>query len=239
MIFPILVLEDVLQVNDKTRFKAQESFATPDEGGITAVKISFDDVNFIDVFKEDYPEKWYLDYAFDSDEEGKSVWLLIETTNTPAGTKKEFNFDVITEESDALFSKDSQLISYETEIMDFLPKGKSSFKYAHRNAQTEIVRYLDGQGIRKLDEDKRKVPFEKADLVGNAYISEWSTFLTLLNVFEDIKVKDQDLYEKKKKLYSAKLTKAVKTATLRLDYNSDGETTPDEHKNVQNKFLTR
>ena len=232
MIFPKLVLEEIVQVEDMTRFDMSQCFVTPDEGAITKVEISFDQVDYFDVFVENIPEKWFLDYAFNSDGE-KDVWVKVSTATS--NNEKNFKIDVISQADDALFSTDAMLFAKETELKKYIPKGRTSFNYAHRDAQTKIIRYLDGEGLRNV----YGVPFGKNDLVQNEYIREFSIYETMMLIFEDLRVKGNDAFKEKKKAYESDYIEAKKNATIRLDYDDDGEVKDTETKNVQNKFLTR
>lgn len=232
MIFPKLIHEDIVQVEDMTRFDMSQCFVTPDEGAITAVEISFDGVDYIDVFKENLKEKWFLDYAFSTDGD-KTAYVKVSTATD--NTQKEFSFTIISEEDDALFSKDSQIFDEETEMKKYIPKGRTSFNYAHRLAQRNILRFLDGEGVRNV----YGVAFTKDQLVGNVHISEFSVYETMMLIFEDLKVRDKDIFEKKIKSYGDKYAAAKKNARIKLDYNDDGEIGDTETKNVVSKFLTR
>ena len=232
MIFPELKHDSVVQLADMFRLDASKTFVTPDEGEITNIQISFDQIDYINIFVELEPEKWFLDYAFDSVGE-KDIYLKVTTES--GDSEKQFTLNVITEEEDALFSKDERLFSLENEFQYNIPKGRNSYKYAHREAQKQIVRYLDGEGVRKEDGSR----FEKEDLVGNEYISEWSTYLTMILVLEDNRILSDDVYKEKRKHYNTLLIDAKKNAPIRLDFNQDEEVEPDEIKNVQCKFLER
>lgn len=233
MIFPNLILSSILQVDDMQRFSAEKSFVTPDEGNILKVELSFDDgVIFIDVFEEDEPTNWFIDYAYDVDGV-KTVKLKI---TTDSGEKeREYNFNVITELEDMLFSNDESLIARESELIELMPKGRNSYKYIHRLAQQKIIRYLDGEGIRFKDNK----PFTKEDLFENKYIGEWSFYMALVLIFEDLTIRVDDNYKEKVKTYNGELTDAIKNAVLRLDYNADEEIGDFETKNSQMKFLGR
>lgn len=234
MIFPKLIQELTVQVDDMTRFDMGKTFVTSDEGNILSVEITFDQITYHDVFVDLMPEKWFLDYAFNVDAV-TPVFVRVKTDTTPGGLEKEFSITVVTDVDDALFSNDSQLFDLETELKDFIPHGRTSFNYAHRQAQRNIIRDLDGQGIRTV----YGVAFTKDKLVGNPYISEFSVYETLMLIFEDLKVRDNDVFTEKKKAYMSSYTQAAKNARLNLDYNDDGTIDDNEIKNTQSKFLTR
>lgn len=232
MIFPNLVLDSIIQVNDKMRLDASETFATPDEGEITNVEFSFDGgSNYIDVFN-DYPEKWFLDYAFDTAGD-KTIKLKITTEQN--SLEVDYTTTVITENEDKLFSTDEMLYGHEVELKKLKPKGRNSYKYAHRVAQNKIIRYLDGEGI-TFQSGK---PFAKEDLYENEYIQEFSKYQTLVLIFEDLVVRVGDVYREKVNKYTTHLVQAVKNAKLRLDFDDNDEIGEKEHKNTQMKFLGR
>jgi hypothetical protein len=230
MIFPNLIHEKIIQIGDKTRFNAKESFVT----GSSVVSDVLIDAGegYISVFSQN-KDNWFLDWAFDT-EGTKEIKLKIELEDE---SEKEVSFfiDCLTEEKDALFSSDSQLFAWENELQYQFPQGKNSFKYAHRNSQNMIIRYLDGEGIRKKDGS----PFSKQELAENVYISEWSAYQTIINLLEDQRITDSDIFNEKKKSYMARLIDAKKNAAIRLDYDDNGEIENHEIKNVQMKYLTR
>lgn len=232
MIFTNLISEDILQVNDKARFSMEKSFTTPDEGNILEIEISFDGANYIDVYKAEYPRKWFTDYAYDTAGEKD---IKVKITTDIGFTEDIYKINIISAIDDALFSKDSQLFNHESELINLMPKGKNSYKNKHRSAQEKVMRYLDGEGVRFLDGE----PFGKLDLVDNIYISEWSTYLTLSLIFQDLVVKPDDINKKKVNHYNKMLTNAIKNAFIRMDFNKDGEIKPSEGKNVTTKFIGR
>lgn len=232
MIFPKLIQEEVVQIGDKTRFDLGGSFVTSDEGVITAVEISFDNVNFFNVFVENMPERWFLDYAFNIDGD---VTINIKISTALNTETKDYTIKVLSKEQDALFSNDSMLFSEETELRKYIPKGRNSFNYAHRNAQRNVLRFLDGEGVRNV----YGVAFTKEQLKDNEYIREFSMYETLMLIFEDLRVKGVDAFKEKKDAYESRYIQAKKNARIKLDYNDDGEIGDNEAKNVVSKFLTR
>ncbi len=232
MRFPNLIKEEIIQIADLTRFDMSKTFVTPDEV-LEKVEISFDQVNYFDVYVEDYPEKWVFDYAFDT---AATQPVYVKVTTDLGSTEKEFSIEVISEEDDNLFSTDANLFAEETELKRYIPKGKSSFKYAHRLAQRNILRFLDGAGLRNV----YGVPFTAAQLKDNTYIREFSIYETLMLIFEDQRVKGNDSFLEKKKAYHDRYVEAKRTAAIRLDFDEDGEVDErEELVNLQNKFFTR
>ena len=224
MIFPSLTLETTLQVEDKTRLDASDSFITSGEV-ITDVLIQSEASEpFISVFNVD-PKKWHLDWAYLT--EGiKTVVVKVLTDVTPLGRTRSYLTNVISEEDDVLFSDDSDLISFEPDIKNYLKKGKNTYIYAHRKAQDIIISYLDEQRIWKSDGSV----ITKQDIaaITDSDVKDqfrmWSTFQTLLIVFESIKVSNEDIFSDKKRNYKELRDSARNRSSLRLDLNGDNTT---------------
>lgn len=90
MIFPVLKLEDVVQVNDQTRLDATKSYKTPDEAAITLVEIEPElEAGFIDVTSSKY-----LDYQYSSDGD-KDVTVRITTDGVPTQLTKVLSINEI------------------------------------------------------------------------------------------------------------------------------------------------
>lgn len=216
MIFPKLTLETVLQIDDKTRLDASLCFITPDESEITNVEIKPDDASdYISVFVEFENEKWFLDWAYDTD----GIKNVEVKVTTATGARSRFyQINVLSVEDDALFSNDTDLFPYEPELYRYLPVGKNSFIYAHRASQNKILAYLDEQRIWKSD----KTRFSKQDIVDVEEFKRWSMFQTLLIIFESIQASSNDFFQEKRMEYEKEMRSARNRAALRLDVDGDG-----------------
>lgn len=224
MIFPSLTLETIVQVNDKLRLDASLSFVSGDDTeAITDILIqpSLTD-SFISVFNDDN-EKWYLDWAYENDET-KSVTVRVVTNL--ASKDRVYSLEVISVEDDALFSGDGDLYAYEPQLNKDLPSGKNSYLYAHRKAQDKIIAWLDEQRIWHKD-GSRYTKQEIAELsLTDSEIKDqfkfWSTFETLLIIFESNQVSNDDIFQEKKVEYMSMRDSSRKRSALRLDANKDG-----------------
>ena len=98
--------------------------------------------------------------------------------------------------------------------------------YAHRKAQEIIIAYLDEQKIWKNDGTR----ISKQDIAAITdpdvvdQFKQWSTYQTLLIVFESIKVSGADIFETKKDYYKDLRNGARKRSALRLDLDGDNVT---------------
>lgn len=222
MIFPNLTLETVIQVEDKTRFDASKSFISGDSETITDVLIQPEaSESFISVYNAD-SDKWYLDWAYVLDGV-KTVIVKVTTDIDPVGRTRSYSVTCLTEEEDVLFSDDSDLISYEPDIEKYLRSGKSSFMNFHRKAQDIIISYLDEQKIWKNDNSRiRKQDIaDITDTEVKDQFRQWSTYQTLLLIFESIKVSNTDIFDTKKENYKDLRNGARKRSALRLDLDGD------------------
>jgi hypothetical protein len=222
-LFPSLSIERVLQVEEKTRLDASLSFVTDDEE-ITDVLISPDNITFMSVFNGGDNEKWFLDWAYESDG-FKDASVRIVAVSGDKTKIYSSGINVLTEEIDALLSNDNDILPFEPKIMRYLPKGKNSFIYAHRKAQERIIAYLDEQRIWK-DDNSRYGKLDLSTVTDPEFkdqFRQWSSFETLLIIFESFQVSTGDIFQEKKLDYTALRNSARTRSALRLDQNGDGE----------------
>jgi hypothetical protein len=213
MIFPNLKLESIVQVDDKTRLDGQESYITNDEAAITLIEIEPETAaGFIDV-----TEDKYLDYQYATSGD-KTVSIRITTDGAPTTITKQIV--VISEVDDKLFSKDSDLVTHEPDILEYVREGRNSFLDVHRMAQTRIVAWLDEHRIWKTDNSK----LTKDDLTDLEEFSQWSKFLVLRYIYEGLSNATDDIFWEKRNRYMSLEEAARNRGALRLDRDGDGET---------------
>jgi hypothetical protein len=121
-------------------------------------------------------------------------------------------------QGDALFSTDQDLITWEPSIMQWVQRGRSSFLNIHREAQDQMMYWLDKQGYTNVYQEK----FRKFDLLDVTEVSEWSAFLTLSIIFWGISNKVDDVFLNKHFEYLKKAQEARDRAVLRIDVDKDG-----------------
>lgn len=222
MLFPKLSFETVMQVDDKLRLDATRSFANDSEN-ITDVLIEPEAGNgFISVYNNGNTSKWYLDWAYETDGfKDVSVKIVADSGDKTKTYMAAIN--VLDEDTDALLSTDNDLYPYEPDILNYLPRGKNSYIYAHRKSQERILAYLDEQRIWKSDNSI----YTKQDLVDlgselQDQFRQWSTFQTLLIIFESVQVSNADIFQEKKLEYENLMRQARNRSSLRLDQDGDG-----------------
>lgn len=236
MRFPQLSYENYLQEKDRTRLDANKSFVTKNET-ITNVEIQPDtSESFISVFDIEDPtnreEEWYLDWAYET--EGTKT-VSVRITTDIDNSEESYSIEVVTEETDKLFSDDADLYPYEPQINRYLPLGKSSYKYAHRASQRKIIAYLDEHRIWKRDGSR----YTKEDLIDIQDFKYWSIFQTLLLIFESSQINRDDIFQEKRQEYENDMLAARSRGALRLDNNGDGEIENQEILNMSTTRLVR
>jgi hypothetical protein len=223
MIFPKADLDKLVQVADMFRIDASGSFFSEGEV-ITELNIYPDFIDapatVFNIYMEDCPEDWRLDWAYETDGD-HTVKVEIKTATDTKSV--EYTVSAITEADDMLLSSDSMIYSYESELRRFLPEGRNSWKYLHRKAQKEILDYLYRNGI--LNPDGTKI--EKTQLIADK-LDLWSTFETMLLIYQDLKVSNAEVFNEKLVDYSEKRADARKRYIISYDSDKDGDVDSDD-----------
>lgn len=233
MIFPNLQLEDVVQVNDKTRLDAGKSFISKDEAAITLVEIEAESGSgFVTVGNPGTAKDWYLDWQYDT-AGTKAATCRITTDGLP--TESSFTLEVLSVLDDNLFSSDTDLTALEFDILKWVPQGRSSFKNFHRKAQTMILDWLDENG----HTDSSGNRLTKDAIVNKEEVKSWSACLTLQLIFQSISNDPNDVFSVKDKVYESMAVSHRNRLIIRLDVDGDGEVNANEGVNVRSLGLVR
>lgn len=213
-VFPILEVEPIVQVGDKTRFNGTKSFISPTDGDFDLMRIKpTATAQYITITDNEY-----LDWVY-SASGTQTVTLYVQTNCPYASGEVEKTISVLTATQDYLFSTDQDLRLHEPEILKWVVDGRSSFIDMHRRAQTLIMKWLDKEGY--VDSDGN--PFTKAAIVDIEEVKQWSTFLVLKLIFEGLSNAVDDIFHEKAKRYNGKMQEYRKKALLRIDVDGDGE----------------
>lgn len=211
MIFPKLEADSIVQVNDQLRLNATRTFVSADEAAITLVEIEPEvGGGYIDVTTNKY-----LEWAYTSDG-AKVASLRVTTDGTPITTT--LTITSITEVADALFSTDVDLRAIEPDIYLYLPEGKNSFNYLHREVQTQILEWLDEKNIKDTDGNA----LTKAALTSKDEFRRWSLYMVLERIFRDQSNAIDDVFSIKSANYKRLAEVARGRSSISLDRNGDG-----------------
>jgi uncharacterized protein YqfB (UPF0267 family) len=225
-IFPVLEIEAVVQVNDRTRINASRSVADPNEAAISKVEIQAETGgDWYDVYDATSSDNWYLDWQYAS-AGSKTVSCRVTTNASPTSVTATLTVKSVAD--DNLFSSDSDLTAWEPDILKYIRDGRSSFKDVHRESQKQILDWFDSQGIRDEDDNR----YTAADVVDVQEVKEWSKFLTLQIIFEGISNAVDDVFSKKALKYEGYALRARNRSEIKLDTDGDGDAENSERTSV-------
>jgi len=224
-VFPILKSEPVVQVGDKIRLLATQSFATPDNDVIVKVEIRPSALeDFIEVTGQSYLD-WYLDWVYLTDT-AKLATVKITTADDPLSMSPVFTEHELTQEvkvltaaTDYLFSTDSDLRAKEHDIEKWIPDGYSSWNHVHRQAQKNILDWLDELRIFRTDGTR----FQAADIVQKEQVRRLSIYMVLRMIFSSISNQVGDVFDAKRVQYQELEFQAKLKNNLLLDFTGLGD----------------
>jgi hypothetical protein len=212
MIFPVLEVESVLQVNDKTRLDGRKTYKSPDEAAITLVEIEPEaGAGFFDVTTD-----LFLDWQYATDGD-KVVSLRVTTDGGPQTSSKTIT--LLTAVDDKLFSSDDELVSHEPDILNYVRPGRNSFLNIHRSSQDRILTWLDEHRIWDVDGNR----LTKDAIVDIEEVNDWSKFLTLEYIFQGLSNSVDDIFSTKAMNYRKLAEIARNRSSIRLDTDNDGD----------------
>lgn len=212
-IFPNLICEAVIQVDDKTRLDARKSFVTSNEAAITKIEIETHTADgFIDVTSDGY-----LDYCYQTN--GVKV-VTVKVTNSNGFSTSSKSIQVNSELEDSLLSNDFDLLIYESGILQYVREGRNTFLDYHRRSKQMILEYLYAVNIVNSDGSK----IIASQLTDLSEFKSWSVYNTLFLIYLGLKNTKDDIYHQKSKQYYSELIKIRNKAILKIDFNKDGST---------------
>jgi len=148
----------------------------------------------------------------------KKVTVTINNATTAISTSKYIG--VLSSRRDQLFSSDEMLTQSEADLLKWVPPGRKSFLNMHREAQTNILAWLDEKGYVNVYSDK----FILDDLQKLEEFRQWSKYMCLRLIFSGIGNAIDDIFAQKTKDYAILEEQARGRAVLRVDINRDGIT---------------
>ncbi len=236
-IFGIIELDSVCQVNEKIMIDCSKSFLTQGEAAVTLVEIEpHTGLGFVDVTPTPATNSklYSLEYIYDADGV-KDVTLRITTDGAPVIVTKQIT--VLSVADDALFASDSDLQAIETDVMKWVPKGKSTWNFVHRKVQEKILTELYKSQIVATDNTK----LTAAEVIDKAEVREWATYLALSIIFYSISNSVDDIFSRKAMQYGKNAAEYMNYSmnVLALDYNKNGEVTSSEKLDFRSASMVR
>ena len=215
-IFPKVQSDDIVQVSDKFRIDATRSFISKDEAAITLVEIEPEGGSgFIDVTGTSLKD-WYLDWEYATDGD-KTVSVRITTDGAPSTVTKTVS--CLTSASDKLFSDDDDLVALESDIMKYIPDGRNTFKYMHREAQRQILEYFN-KISRRCSPDQARL--EKGNIWNIEEVRYWSKYLVYRLLYDDFSTSVGDFFQIRSERFMKEEVFWRTQAGIFLDLDADG-----------------
>lgn len=215
-IFGVLDFDPVVQVDDKIRLKAVQSFVSKDEAAVTLVRIDPETTveGFIDVTGTS-SDDWFLDWSYSGTSRSLTVTLEITTDGAPVTFTKDIQVNTVAD--DNLFSDDDGIFTHETELKDLVPDGKSSFTYVHRKAKQLILDWFNEKGYRDSNGQK----LTDAAFQDKEEVRRMSEMWTLALIYKDLSNSVDDKFDQKSALYKSRMMDATKRLMFKLDLDGD------------------
>lgn len=234
-VFGIIEADQTIQVGDKARIFAGKSFISKGASAISTVELRADTaeayitVSGVSLTTDD----WYIDWVYTT-AGAKTIGLRVTQADTTV-TSFTLGVTAVTVATDNLFSDDDDLKSIQFDIMNWLPAGRSSWVFMHREAQKQILDYLNNTLITNADGAR----VTKAQIVDIQEVNDWSKFLVMGLIMQSISNQSDDIFKQKADYYQILSDKAKAKAVLRLDLDSDGTIESGEKLDVRSGFVIR
>lgn len=230
-IFINIVSDTTVQVGDKIRFDLTKSFVPrPNITSVDITKIEVSPVNdgtWVTIHDSSIPaiklavKDWYFEWVYLTQADviptttTQDIAFRFTASDLTTATKVQ-TVDLPTNAQDNLFSKDTDLLAHEPDILKWLPDGRSTWNYVHRRAQQRILSYLFEKGYKNTDGS----PYDKTQVLDTYDVKEWSTFMALKIIFGACINSKDDVFVQKAQFYENLEGKAMNTS-FRMDVNKD------------------
>ena len=209
-IFGQIKSDDIVQTNDKIRFDCSKSYLSGETSTITLMELDAGG-GYIDITTNQY-----LDWEYATELAAQVINLRITTDGAPVVFTK--NIQTISAANEKLFSIDNDLVAFESDILNYIPDGRSSFNNIHRRSQQLILDKLDNLGYT----DKNGNRFVAADIIDIQEVKEWSVFKTLKIIYLGLSNLVDDEFDQKMKTYESLEQDRKSRTVLRIDWDKDG-----------------
>lgn len=240
-LIPNIIIEPIVQMNDMTRIDVSNSIVSA--SATTGLEYTYK----IEIFKDMVLEHSYtfptdtilkdavLDVMYTTDGVRTVTFTMSDNDTVPNTQAISKTQTVVTSVVDYLYSEDYELIQYEQDILKYIRDGRNTFIDFHRAAQTEILNYLDREGVRDVNGDK----IIKTSFVDITEVKEWSKFIVLRMIFESLSNVKEDIFFIKAAKYKAMENEAKNRVILLFDVDSSGTVTANETISIKHGKLLR
>lgn len=119
---------------------------------------------------------------------------------------------------DHLFSNDGDLVTHDSNILNFVPDGRNSWLNEHRRSQEIIMATFRKAGIIDINAE----PLTVANVVDIEEVRQWSVFMTLRRIMDNISNSNDDVFYRDARDYEQKEAEFSDIQFVRLDLDNDG-----------------
>lgn len=236
MIFGNIELENVVQVNDKTRINCVKTFLSKDSTPITQVRIKPEATDSFITVGTTLAKDYYLDWQYST---AGTKTVTLEITNivalVPVITTFTAEIESVTAVTDKLLSSDQDLGSIEPDILKWIPTGRNTFLNVHRKSQQLILDWLDSIRVWRTDGSK----LTKDDLSLTDDLKQLSIYTTLELIYMGISNKVDDVFLSKAREYRSKAIDIKNRGRIQADFNGDGTLQSTEGTDMRSYLMVR
>lgn len=209
MIFPVLFVDKKAQIDELVRFDASET-----KGAITAGKVIVEgnEINFTE--SQINSGKLFVDWIFKT--AGlKSVRFEFQGPED-ADVYIEKTIAVLSADDEKLFNSDDDLVAYESKIRSWIPEGRSTWNFVHREVKKIVLEEVSSRYGTRIDSDK---------ILNLLQFREWAKFKALEMIFRGINNTESDVFSSKAEFYGKEAGnyRILAFNHLEVDVNGDGK----------------
>lgn len=225
MVFPIIFADTVVQTGELIRFDISES-----KGDIKTAKLTIDGTEKEFTTDDIAKGKLFLDWLFDT--AGAKVIRADFTDTSDVASYREMTVTVKTPAEEKLFNTDADLLAYESKVRSWIPEGRSTWNFVHREVKKVIFEELSSKFQTRLDD---------ANILNALQFREWAKFKALEMIFRGINNTESDVFATKAEFYGKEAAnyRTLALNSLEVDVNKDGAIEPKEKKNSNGVELIR
>lgn len=216
MVFPILFSDSRVQIGELIRFDASDT-----KGDIKTAKITIEGTEVTFTADDIQKGKLFVDWIFNT--AGAKTVRVDFTDTSDAASYKEITVTALTPAEDKLFNTDEDLIAYESKVRSYIPAGRSTWNFVHREVKKVIFEELTAKFQMRIDDAK---------ILSTLQFREWAKNKALEMIFRGINNTESDVFATKAEFYGKEAAnyRTLAFNSLEIDFNEDGEINKEKEK---------
>lgn len=134
-----------------------------------------------------------------------------------------FDADCAAQGINIVYSDDNELTAEVPGLLNQLASGENSFILRHQASRDDIVQHIRNKGkFKERYSDGNTYQIDAWDFLDIEEIKNWSKYLTLSKIFENLSTREDDVYWIKSKRFLDKANEASNLYYATLDLDDDG-----------------